>query len=537
MPSCFGGSLTAATTAHFRASRVGRHGLSRCCSTAALLVASLSTAEALDFQAPGLDPQLLRVTVFAEGLNYPVGMTPLDDGSLLVATTNATSYFAGGTGSLVRLFDADGDGVAEQRQTLVNNVPGGKLTALDRAGDLVAVTGQGSGVPISFYRLGATPADPLTFAGKLDLNYPSGGWLHPHSSLLLRQVGAAGNQYELYFQLGSDTNFAETTRTVNLTGSLGISARLAGDALHRVELTDGPGGLVATNVRQIATGLRNPTGLTFHPLTGDLLIGDNGIDGVVDANEPTSADELNVLPLVDLGQTIVDFGFPGGYEEYRTGETIGGGVTPLVAFQPLPMPDGAEAEGVNEIAFSPALFPAPLAGGVFAGFHGRFNLGGLANEENPLVYVDLDAGQYAHVVTVDEPNVGHLDGLRSTPRTLYVSDISPNGGFSSNNANRGRIYAITSLIEPGDYDRNGVTDGSDLLHWQRAQGTELAAWFGADGDGDGQVADADRAIWEEGFGNRVGASAAPLPEPASAWGALIGLALLGRRRPVKGDKL
>src|SRR5918994_6042845 len=79
---------------------------------------------------PNLDEGLLRVTVFAEGLNYPVGMAELDDGSILAAVTNEASYFGSTAGSLVRLADDDGDGIAEQRQTLVSNVPGGKLSAL-----------------------------------------------------------------------------------------------------------------------------------------------------------------------------------------------------------------------------------------------------------------------------------------------------------------------------------------------------------------------------------------------------------------------
>jgi glucose/arabinose dehydrogenase len=234
----------------------------------------------LTLDGPNLDEGLLRVTVFAEGLNYPVGMAALDDGSILAAVTNGANYFGSTSGSLVRLADTDGDGVADQQQTLVANVPGGKLSALRRAGQLVAVTGQGAGTPISFYRLGPTPSDPLAYLGQIELNYPPGGWLHPHSALALRREANDPNRYELYFQLGSAVNFAETTRTVALAGSLGITGSLAGDAVHRIELLDGPGGLSATGLVQIATGLRNSTGMAFHPATGDLYLGDNGIDGL-----------------------------------------------------------------------------------------------------------------------------------------------------------------------------------------------------------------------------------------------------------------
>lgn len=479
-----------------------------------VLLACTTPVAGLTLVAPGLNANLLRVTTFAEGLNYPVGMAPLDDGSLLVAVTNGASYFGSSTGSLVRLADSDGDGVADLRQTLVANVPGGKLSALRRAGSLIAVTGQGAGSPISFYRLAASPGDAPTFLGRIDLSYPAGGWLHPHSALELRQVRDASHRYELYFQLGSDTNFAATTRTVALGGTLGLTATLAGDALHRVELEDKPTGLTASAHTHIATGLRNATGIAFHPATGDLYLGDNGIDGLVNVNEPTSADEINVVPRAALGAAVIDFGFPGAYVEYRTGVAVGdGGQPPLVAIQPFPSPNGSEAEGVNEIAFAPPRFPAPLAGGLFAGFHGRFNLAGLANEENPLALINVDDGDYFHFVPNDDPTVGHLDGLATTSDTLFVADVSTQGGFSGAAQNSGKIYAVKSLLPPGDYDRDGDADGADLLIWQREFGTAPPALSGADGDGNGRVDGADLSIWLEQFGGSAFRTLHTVPEP------------------------
>lgn len=499
---------------------------------AALAGPSAAPAAGLTIEGPNLDESLLRVTVFAEGLNYPVGMAELDDHSILAAITNGASYFGSTSGSLVRLADTDDDGVADLRQTLVADVAGGKISALRRAGQLVAVTGQGAGTPISFYRLGPSPADPLAYLGRIDLNYPAGSWLHPHSAVALRQDPANSNHYELYFQLGSDTNFAETTRTVALGGSLGLTGALAGDAMHRIDLLDGPGGLSATALTQIATGLRNATGMAFHPSTGDVYLGENGIDGLVDVNEPTSADEINVVRAADLGTTIPDFGFPGTYEAYRTGATVGGaGELPLVTFQPLPRPDGVEAEGVNEIAFAPPLFPAPLAGGLFAGFHGRFNLAGTANEENPVAFVDLDDLSYFHFVSNADATVGHLDGLLATTDTLFLADLSSQGGFSGTAQNSGKIYAIKSLLPPGDYDRDGDADGGDLLQWQREVGMPTPAFAGADGDGSRIVDTGDLAVWIAHFG-AGGAVAAQrtVPEPAGLKLTVVGAVLALRRR-------
>ena len=220
-------------------------------------------------------------------------------------------------------------------------------------------------------------------------------------------------------------------RTVSLGGTLGLSATLAGDAIHRVRITDNGATITATEHTQIATGLRNASGLLFHPQTGNLFIGENGIDGLVNVNEPHSADELNVIPEEQLGTSIADFGFPGTYQQYRTGTAVGSeGILPLVAFQPIPIPDGIEAEGINEIAFAPAAFPT-ARGGLFAGFHGKFSLGGLQNEENPVAFVNLATNSYFHIISNDEPGVGHLDGFHASEDTLYVSDMSPSGALGA----------------------------------------------------------------------------------------------------------
>jgi len=76
-----------------------------------------------------------------------------------------------------------------------------------------------------------------------------------------------------------------------------------------IRIADQGESLVGSNPVQIATGLRNAAGMTFHPLTGDLYVQDNGIDGVVVAIEPTSADEINFLPAAEIGGTIEDFAF------------------------------------------------------------------------------------------------------------------------------------------------------------------------------------------------------------------------------------
>ena len=424
------------------------------------LLCSVGVALAdVPFELDGVDPFQFRQTTFATGLNYPVGMVELEDGSILVGTSNGSSFFGSQTGSLIRLVDEDGDGVADSQSPLFTSVPGGSLSAVRKQGDLVFTTGQNR--PISVFRTGATPADTMSLLGTFSLSY-SGGWLHPHSALATRPSPTSDNAVDLLFQVGSKTNFDKTTATVQLNSDFGVSGALNGDSVYMVTLSDDGDSVSASNLTQIATGLRNAAGFAFNEDSGDLYIQDNGIDGVVNANEPTSADELNVIRAADIGGDIEDFGFPSTYVAYRTEDIIGDqGIQPLVAFLPLPPPDGQEAEGPNDIALSPPQFPSSLANGVFLGMHGKFSLGGRSNEENPLVFASLDDGSYIHLIDNGEPDVGHLDGLLSTNDSLFIADISPRGSFGTQDSNRGVIYQIRSRL-PFDFDGDSTFETEDI---------------------------------------------------------------------------
>jgi glucose/arabinose dehydrogenase len=470
-------------------------------------------------QGPGVVPSDFRVTTFATGLNFPVGMTDLPDGSVLVAVSNGGAFANTTSGSLIRLVDTDLDGVANVSQTLVSNVAGGRMTAVRRAGNLVVVTGQGATDPISFYRLGALPSDPLVYAGQITFTYSISTWSHKATSLLFRQTPGQSNQYELFFQIGSRDNFAKTTQTVPMGGTLGLTATLAPDSIHRVRITDNGTSLTATQQTQIASGLRNPSGMAFHPQTGDFYIGENGIDGTSNPDEPISADEINVIAAGQVGTTIPDFGFPNTYEQYRTGTTIGStGVLPLLTYQPIPMPNGSESEGVDEIAFAPPAFPSALRGGLFAGFHGRFQLGGVANEENPVEFVNLSNNTRFEIIGNSEPGVGHPDGFLSTNDTLYISDMSPGGALDATGVNSGKIYAVRSLATdlPGDYNNNGVVDAADYLLWRKYNNTSATL----PNDTTIGTSPVDFNVWRANFGRTNGSGAgtaegAAIPEPAT----------------------
>jgi len=418
----------------------------------------VACADPFAIQGPGVKATDYRITVFATNISYPLGMVQLSDGSLLVAVSQGASFWSS-TGQLIRLADTNHDGIADAPgAVLYNGLPGGQ-TSLRKFGSLFFVTGQGMGRPISILRAGATPDAPLTLVGSINVNYPSGGWEHPHSALNLRPTPGRSGSCDLFFQLGSDQNFAKTTRAATISSAqiAGATGTLQGESIYMLTLIDSGTNVVATNLTRIAKGLRNPAGFAFHPLTGDLYFEDNGIDGLVDPNEPLSADELNWIPAAQIGNgSVPDFGFPTNYTASRTGTVVGGGgVQPLVTFQPLPDPfTGSESEGPNDIAFAPPAFPEGLNSGIFVGFHGKFDQGGIANEENPLVYVDLTTGGYFQFIGNDEANIGHLDGLLSTADSLFLADLTSTGRTGSG-GNTGVIYQIKSLITRLDFRVHG----------------------------------------------------------------------------------
>ena len=384
-----------------------------------------------------VDPATFRVTTFAEGLFFPYGMVELDDGSLLVGTSTPTggSYYAS-TGELLRLADADANGVADAPGAALYSGLPGMLVSMARAGDLVFVVSvQGGGEQIAVLRLGDAPADPLTEVGIIHFGYAV-TMDHGTYAVAAREDARGADRHDLYFNVGSLANDA-VGATVTASGL--VTGDLADASIYRVAIDDRAGAAAFGALERIASGLRNAAGIAVHPETGDLLFEDNGIDTPNDRIVALSADEVNRIPAAEIGGEVDDFGFPNVYVDYGTGEPVGdGGVAPVAALTPW---NQSENEGAAGIAVAPAGFPDGLNDGVFVGIHGQWDEIGIENEENPLLYVDLGSGDFVHVVGNDEAAVGHLDGLLSTDDALFAADLSGVGSLSGAEPT-GAIYRI-----------------------------------------------------------------------------------------------
>lgn len=391
---------------------------------------------------PRIEAANLQVTVFAADVSFPLGMVALDDGSLLVGTSLPTGgSFFDSTGELVRFVDDDADGIADTPGvTLASDLPGA-ITAVQRAGDLIYTMSIGSPTSvISVLRTGPAPADPLDWIGEIAITSDP-ATEHGSYALAVRSDPDDSARHDLFFNAGSLSNDTIGS-TVTLSGLATGTVRDA--TLNRLSVDTSGATPIFSNLTEIATGLRNAAGIAVDPETGDLWLEDNGIDTPDVRIEALSADELNQIEAGEIDDEAEDFGFPASYVDYQTGEAIGdGGVAPEVAFIPT---DGQENEGAMQIAFMPPGLLPGVERGIAVGFHGQWDLTGLANEENPLLIADLTIGDSFPLIGNDDPNVGHLDGLLATDDALYVADLTGTGLLAGVAAG-GVIYQITAGVD------------------------------------------------------------------------------------------
>lgn len=194
-------------------------------------------------------PRGFEVNVFAKDLINPRMIAVADNGDVYVTRRDV--------GDVVRLVDANNDGVAEQQEVVANR-PGmhgiaidGNTVFLATVNEIYTTTIQADG-----------KFAPLTLV--LD-DLPDGGQ-HPNRTL------AVGPDNKLYVSVGSTCNACDETNPESAT-----------------MLQMNPDG---TSRKIFASGLRNTIGFDFEPETGELFGMDHGIDWLGDNEQ---YEELNHL--------------------------------------------------------------------------------------------------------------------------------------------------------------------------------------------------------------------------------------------------
>jgi glucose/arabinose dehydrogenase len=217
----------------------------------------------------------LRVNAFATGLDHPRWIEVLPNGDVLVAeamsmdrsprslfdyamvsTMRRAAAMGVSANRITLLRDADGDGVAEIRETFLEDLRQPFGMAL--IGDTFYL-GNTDGLVAFPYTPGATR---ITAPGRTLARFkPAGHWTR---SLLRSPDGT-----KLYIGVGSLTNIAEQ----------GMEVEEDRAAIHEYDLATG-------TIRLFATGLRNAVGMAWEPTTGALWTVVNERDGLGDETPP-----------------------------------------------------------------------------------------------------------------------------------------------------------------------------------------------------------------------------------------------------------
>ena len=213
-----------------------------------------------------------QVTAFARGLDHPRWVYVLPGGDVLVAETNAPPRPKAEEGVRGRLFaryqkqaggsapsadritllrDADGDGIAESRSALLQGLRSPFGMAL--VGDVLYVANTDAVVKVP-YAPGTTTIDtpPTTV-----LELPAGERNHHWT----RNIIASPDGRRLYVAIGSNSNIAEH----------GLDEERGRAEVWELDLTTG-------THRTFATGLRNPVGMAWEPISGALWVAVNERD-------------------------------------------------------------------------------------------------------------------------------------------------------------------------------------------------------------------------------------------------------------------
>jgi glucose/arabinose dehydrogenase len=299
----------------------------------------------------------LRVQRFADGLEHPRWLHVLPNGDVLVAESNAPTQSVGGIrGWFMRrlkkraggavpspdritwLRDADGDGIAERRATLLDSLQSPFGMALVGDDLFVATTGA-----IVRHRY-ATGDSVITGPGTVLATLPSGPINHHWTKSL---IASPDGRY-LFVGVGSNSDHAER----------GMQHEVGRAAVWRVETATGTGGV-------FASGLRNPVGLAWHPGTGALWVAVN------------ERDELGSDLVPDYLTRVREgafYGWPYSYYGGHLDERVRPQDPSLV--QTAQVPDyalGPHTASLGLAWATDSLLPAPYRDGMFVGQHGSWN--------------------------------------------------------------------------------------------------------------------------------------------------------------------
>ena len=305
--------------------------------------------------------QGLQAAAFARGLEHPRWLYVLPNGDVLVAETNAPAdrpdegkgiraffmrIFMRQAGAevpspdrITLLRDADGDGVAETRSVFLSGLH--SPFGITLVGDNLYVADTDAVLRFP-YRSGEAS---ISTAGQRVVALPAGRYNHHWT----KNVIASRDGRRLYVTVGSNSN----------VGEHGIAEEEGRAAIWEVDLATG-------GHREFATGLRNPNGMDWEPMTGALWTAVNERDEIGDDLVP------DYMTSVREGAF---YGWPYSYYGQHVDVRMRPQRPDLVARATVPdYALGAHTASLGLVFSDRArALPAHFAQGAFVGQHGSWN--------------------------------------------------------------------------------------------------------------------------------------------------------------------
>jgi glucose/arabinose dehydrogenase len=339
--------------------------------------AQIAEAEGWPRGAKPKAPAQVEVQAFASGLTHPRWVYVLPNGDVLVAETNAPARPEDGKGlkgkvmknlmtkagaavpspnRITLLRDANGDGVAETRTTLLEglNSPFGMVLI----GDSLYVANTDAIVKFP-YKAGATR---ITEAGVRLTDLPAGDLNHHWT----KNIIASADGKTIYATVGSNSNVGEN----------GMGQEQGRAAIWEVDVETGDKHL-------FATGLRNPNGMAWEPSTGTLWTVANERDELGDDLVP------DYLTSVRRGGF---YGWPYSYFGQNVDERVDPPRPDLVAGAIAPdYALGAHVAALGLVHAGKTALPSQFQNGMFIGQHGSWNRKPLAGYK--VVFVPFAGGK------------------------------------------------------------------------------------------------------------------------------------------------
>lgn len=335
-------------------------------------------------------PEGFSVSVFAERLSG-VRLMALGPGEEVFASLS-------GAGRIVRLPDADHDGVADEVVTVAEGL--NRPHGLAFRGDTLYVAETHRVV-----RMDAPGKAPVVVVPDL----PSGGGHYTRTLLI--------HQGHLYVSVGSSCNICDER-----------DPRRAAVVRYRLD---------GTGERLFATGLRNAVGLAAHPESGEVWATNNDRDNLGDDLPP---DRVNILREGGF------YGWPQCYLPGRANPEYGdyGGCDRVIG-PAVSLP--AHVAPLGLAFYTGRMFPDDFRGDLFVALHGSWNRSVPVGYE--VVRVDVVDGRPAGAVQVFAR--GWLTGGRR-PLSYGVGEawgrpvdvlVAPDGALLISDDTGGRIFRVT----------------------------------------------------------------------------------------------